>query len=280
MTQIIEGRKIAKEILEEIKKEFISLSFKPIFCDILVGEDKASVQYVNLKKKKALELGIDFYDAVFPVSMTTEELLSEIEKINKIPNMSGVIVQLPLPANIDTKRILDAIDPSLDVDCLGSVSNKKFYEGKDTLGLPTALACIYLLESLDLDLSSKNIVVLGYGELVGKPVFQLLSQRGYEPKFVRTQTENKEEILKNADIIISGIGQGYFLKGDMIKKGAILIDAGTSELGSSLVGDVDLASVLEVASYVSPVPGGVGPVTVAMLFRNVLEVAKQKNAQQ
>ena len=274
---IIDGRKIAKEILEDIKKEVAFFPFAPVFCDVLIGEDPASVQYVEMKKKKAEQLGIKFHNAYFDSSITTEELVEEIKKINKLENMCGVIVQLPLPSHLDERLVLDAIDPRLDVDALGSEASKKFYAGEHSLGLPTALACMHILETLDLDLKNKNIVVLGYGELVGKPVFALLEQKDLKPIALRSKTENKEEILKNADVIILGIGKGAYIKGDMIKEDAVIIDAGTSESGAGIVGDVDLESVSEVASYVSPVPGGVGPVTIAMLFKNVLEVAKQKN---
>lgn len=270
----IDGKKLSKKILEDIKKEIKLLDFKPVFSDILVGNDFASEKYVKTKEQMAEYLGISFHKAFFPEIIKTKELVEEIKKINNIKNICGIIVQLPLPIHLDQKIILDTIDPNLDVDVLGSVMSQKFYNGENVLKLPTALACIYILDSLNLDLKEKNIIVLGYGELVGKPVFSLLSQRGLEPIMLRSKTENKEGLLKNADIIISGIGKGNFIKGDMIKKGVILIDAGTSESGGGLVGDVDFDSVKNIASYLSPVPGGVGPLTIAMLFKNVLEVAK------
>jgi methylenetetrahydrofolate dehydrogenase (NADP+)/methenyltetrahydrofolate cyclohydrolase len=274
---IIDGKKLSQQILAEIKKEVESLPFKPIFCDILVGEDKASVQYVNMKAQAAESVGMVFKKAVFPSSITTPELLEEIKILNKIPNMCGIILQLPLPAHIDTRLALDAIDSSLDVDCLGSVGSGNFYSGKNVLGFPTALACMELIDSLNLDLKNKKIVVMGQGELVGKPVTALLKFRGFLPATVASKTENKETILKEADLIISGIGKGKYITGDMIKNGAILIDGGTSELGAGIVGDVDLDSVKDIAGYVSPVPGGVGPMTVAMLLKNVLKVAKLRN---
>ena len=276
MTTIIDGRKLSKEILEELKGEVNSLSFEPVFCDVLVGENPVSAQYVNMKRNKAEALGIRFHDASFPSDITTKDLVTEIEKINKIPNMCGVIVQLPLPETLDQEIVLNAVDPRLDVDCLSAVTSEKFYSGDLFLGFPTALACIALMDSLNLDLKDKKIVVMGQGKLVGKPVTALLNFRNLNVEVLRSKTENKEEILKQADIIISGMGNGKYVKGDMIKEGAILIDAGSSESNSGIVGDVDLESVENVASFVSPVPGGVGPMTVAMLFRNVLKVAKNK----
>jgi len=181
---LIDGKKLADEILNKIKKEVISLPFKPIFCDVLVGNDPASVQYVQIKKRRAESIGINFYDASFPSSITTEELIKEIEKINKIPNMCGIIVQLPLPQSIDTRKVLDAINPSLDVDCLGTIRSKEFYNGDMSLGFPAALSCVALLDSIRFSLKDKKIVVLGNGELVGRPVTALLKVRGFSPVVV------------------------------------------------------------------------------------------------
>ncbi|MFA4975359.1 MAG: bifunctional 5,10-methylenetetrahydrofolate dehydrogenase/5,10-methenyltetrahydrofolate cyclohydrolase [Candidatus Paceibacterota bacterium] len=281
---IIDGKKIKEEILDSIKKEIASLSFKPIFCDILIGEDRASVQYVEMKKKNAEAIGIDFHNANFPISISTEDLVKEIEILNKIQNMCGIIVQLPLPKNLDQRKILDAIDTKLDVDCLGTLASDRFYGGNASVCPPTAMACLKLLESLNLDnnsstmlLRTKKIVVLGNGELVGRPVSALLKLKGFNPIVITSESENKKEIMKEADVIISGIGKGKFITKDMIKKGVILIDAGTSESNGGIVGDVDFESVKDEVSFISPVPGGVGPVTIAMLFNNVLNVAKQKN---
>lgn len=276
--QIIDGKKLREEILEKVRKEVALLSFKPVFCDVLVGDDPASVQYVEMKGRMAEETGIAFHKANFPKNITTEELVKEIENLNKIENMCGIIIQLPLPEHIDRQMALDAIAPLLDVDCLGSVASEKFYSGLTAgkLGFPTALACMAILDSLNLDLTGKKIAVLGQGMLVGKPVTALLKFRGLNPEIVTSKTENKDGIMKKADIIISGIGKGKYITGGMIKEGAVIIDAGTSESNGGIVGDVDLESVKSVASFVSPVPGGVGPVTVAMLLNNVLTVAKSK----
>lgn len=275
MTTIIDGRKISREILEKIKKEINSLPFQPIFCDVLVGDNPVSVQYVNMKKHKAEEIGIRFHEAFFPADINTEDLVNEIKKINKIPNMCGIIVQLPLPEILNQKEVLDAVDPFLDVDCLGTIASEKFYNGVSNMGFPTALACMELLDSTGFGFdNTKKVAVLGFGELVGKPVNALLKSRGFNPDVIRSKTENKEEIIKQADIIISGMGKGKYITGSMVKEGAVIIDAGSSEINSGIVGDVDLESVKDIASFVSPVPGGVGPMTVAMLFCNVLKVAK------
>lgn len=276
---IIDGKKISKEILEEVKNEVTSLSFTPLFCDILVGDDVVSTQYVNLKRKKAESVGMNFYDASFPVTATTEEIISKIEDLNKMEHMCGIIVQLPLPNHLDTRAILDAIDPELDVDCLGSFASKNFYEGNSKLSFPTALACMRILEEVKIDLHNSNVVVLGQGDLVGKPVSHLLTRNNIKHICLDSKSENNEQVLKQADIIISGIGREGYIKGDMIKEGVSIIDAGTSESNGTVVGDIDFESVKDKVDFISPVPGGVGPVTVAMLFRNVLQVAKDTNEQ-
>jgi methylenetetrahydrofolate dehydrogenase (NADP+)/methenyltetrahydrofolate cyclohydrolase len=277
-TTIVDGRKIKNEILEEIKKEIFALPFTPFFCDILVGDDPASMQYVRMKAKVAESIGIKFRTAEFPSSITTEELMEEIENLNNVPYMCGIIVQLPLPAssNLDKKKVLDAIDPRLDVDCLGVINSENFYNNEGQIGYPTALACVRILDSLNLDLKTMKILILGQGRLVGLPVTHLLKKRGLEVNIVNTKTENRDELIKNADVIISAIGKAKYIKGDMIKEGAVVIDAGTSEDNGVVSGDVDLESLISVASFVSPTPGGVGPVTVAMLLKNVLQVAKNK----
>jgi methylenetetrahydrofolate dehydrogenase (NADP+)/methenyltetrahydrofolate cyclohydrolase len=250
-----------------------------------VGDDKASAQYVQMKAKNAEIVGIKFHNAKFIESITTLDLIKEIKSLNTIPNMCGIIVQLPLPSHIDRQVILNTINPELDVDCLGNIRSEKFYNnygGENDLGFPAAVSCLALLDSLNLDnnpstaLRTRKIVVLGQGNLVGKPVTALFKSRGLNPEIITINTEDKEKLIKEADIIISGVGKGKYITGDMIKKGVVIIDAGTSEDEGSIIGDVDLESVKDIAGYVSPVPGGVGPVTVAMLLKNVLIVAKNK----
>lgn len=275
-TQIINGRQIRDEMLSQIKEDISKLPFVPVFCDVLVGNDEVSAQYVRMKAKTAESVGIEFYHASFSEDITTEDLEKEIKDLNNIENMCGLIIQLPLPKHINKDVVCNAIDASIDVDFLGENARKMFYGNSSVSGYPTALACMKLLDSVCKNLEGKNIVVVGQGELVGKPVTHLLLSRGHNVTTVTSKTENKESIIKNADIIISGTGHGKFINGNMIKDGAILIDAGTSESNAGVVGDIDLPSVTGVASFVSPVPGGVGPVTVATLLNNVLQVAKNK----
>ena len=188
--------------------------------------------------------------------------------------MSGIIVQLPLPAHLDKTAILGAIDPVLDIDCIGAYNSDRFYESVPGMSFPTALAIIEILDGLPVDLYKKNIVMMGNGELVGKPVVELLTRRNIPVTVIDSKTKNPTEILQSADIIISAIGKENILTGDMVQEGAIVIDAGTSESNGGVVGDVDQSTVLGKASMLAPVPGGVGPVTVAMLFRNLFETAE------
>ena len=276
-TQIIDGKKLRDEILEKVKKEVSLLSFQPVFCDVLVGDDPASKQYVQMKANTAEKIGIHFHYASFKATITTEELVKEIKTLNKIPNMCGLIVQLPLPDSFDRTKVLDAIDFEIDVDCLGGLASEKFFNNKSDIGRPTAVSCMKLLDSVNLDLKNKKILILGQGELVGRPVASLMKFRGLNPDIAVRDTKNQTELMKQADIIISGTGHGKLITGEKIKKGVIIIDAGTSKIDGKIVGDVDRESVEGIASFISPVPGGVGPVTVAVLLYNVLQVAKNKN---
>jgi methylenetetrahydrofolate dehydrogenase (NADP+)/methenyltetrahydrofolate cyclohydrolase len=272
--QIIDGRKIKGEILEELKDKVESLPFPPIFCDILVGEDTVSASYVRIKGRAAESVGIKFKTVNFPENTTTEEVVEEINNLNKVPHMCGIIVQLPLPSHIEVQTVLDAISPTLDVDCLGSFNSQNFYSDKGGIGYPTALACMKLLDSLNLKLEDKNIIVLGRGKLVGLPVTHLLESRVLKVTVINSKTENSESIIKEADVIISAIGKGKFITGDMVKEGVVIIDAGTSEENGSVVGDVNIESFQNKASFITPTPGGVGPVTVATLLENVLKVSQ------
>ncbi|MBI2607370.1 MAG: bifunctional 5,10-methylenetetrahydrofolate dehydrogenase/5,10-methenyltetrahydrofolate cyclohydrolase [Candidatus Doudnabacteria bacterium] len=265
--KIIDSRQIAQTIIERLKTEVSKLNFRPLFCDILVGSDPVSLSFVKLKGKRAEEIGLDFKMIQLSENTTTEQLIEQIEQLGREPNLSGLIVQLPLPPHIDQKKILDSIDPSLDADCLS---------GQSKLVPPTAGAVLTILDSLGLDLSSKQILVVGQGELVGKPVSKLLKQRGLSIMSADRATKNLSNLTRSADVIISGAGQPGLIKKNSIKDGAVLIDAGTADQAGGIVGDIDTASVSEKASYISATPGGVGPVTVAKLLENVVKLAKMK----
>jgi len=273
---LLDGKLIAQNILDGVKTEVGKLSFQPVFCDVLVGDDPASAQYVKMKARMAEKIGIKFRSANYPASITTEELIAEIKKIGQEPNICGLIVQLPLPASLHKQAVLDSIEPSIDVDATGKVNTELFYNGKAYVDFPTAAAVMAILDTAINNYRDKKFLVIGYGQLVGKPVSFLLQQRGADVTVARSKTENILELMKNADVIVSAVGKQKLVTGDKIKPGCIIVDAGTSESDGGIVGDVDFESVNNVALAVSPVPGGVGPVTVAMLLQNVLKVAKSK----
>lgn len=276
--QIINGRQIRDTILGTLFARVRALPFAPVFCDILVGANEMSAQYVRMKERTAESLGIKVLSAVYPESITTEELIAEIKRIAETPNMSGLIVQLPLPEHIDTSRVLDAVPSAIDVDAIGSVASAQFYRNEPTFLFPTAAAVLALLDSQNLDLSAKKMVIAGRGVLVGRPVEHLLKARGLDVRSVDSSTPNPEEMFKSADVVITGTGVGNFIRGSMLKPGVVVIDAGTSEAGDGVTGDVDRASIEPVAAALSPVPGGVGPVTVAMLMQNVVIAAERQAA--
>lgn len=273
---LIDGRKIAQETLNDLKAAVNKLSFQPVFCDVLVGEDKASAQYVRMKGATAEKIGLKFRSANYASSISQQQLISEIKKISGEPNMCGLIVQLPLPKNLPRQEILDAIPPEIDVDCMSSENLKNFYQGNIKFTPPTAAAILDILGSLNVNLHDKKILVIGQGELVGKPTTSLLKRQGWNVTVADINTLNTDELLKQADVIITATGKAGLVIGDKIKSGAVVIDAGTSELDGGIVGDVDFGSVSKKASFLSPVPGGVGPVTVANLLKNVVSAAQAK----
>lgn len=277
--ELIDGRAMARGLMTEIQGDIAKLGFRPQFCDVLVGSDSVSEQYVRMKERRARDIGLGVHTADFPESITTDELVAEIKKINHMENMCGLIVQLPLPEHLDTQTVLDAIDPSIDVDVLTTQNEQAFYMGEPMFVYPTAAAVIYMLDQLEIDLTDKKFAVIGQGRLVGKPVTHLLQSRGYQVAAVDKETEHPDAVTRDADIIVSAVGKDNLITGDKIKQNAVIIDAGTSEEDGNVVGDVDMLSVQNIASHVSPVPGGVGPLTVALLFKNVLLAAKAKITQ-
>lgn len=273
--QILDGKKIRDEILSTLKVRVAALPFVPVFCDVLVGDDVVSAQYVAMKERVAQKIGIATYPAVFREGISTAELIEEIEKIAAVPHMSGLIIQLPLPAHIDQQAVLDAVPSHVDVDALGQDTSDAFYADHPRFVFPTAEAVLAVLASLDIELADKHIVLVGRGMLVGRPVAHLLARRGLTVSVVDAYTKNPESIFRQADILISAVGKANLISGGMLKEGVILIDAGASESGGSVVGDIDRESVEHVARHLAPVPGGVGPVTVAMLMHNVVLAAER-----
>ncbi len=289
MAKIIDGKATAQTIKNEIKAEVAQILDKgheaPHLAAILVGDDPASQTYVASKEKAAQRVGITSSVYNFPSDTTEEELLETIDFLNNDKEISGFIVQLPLPAHIDTDKVLNRIDPAKDVDGFHPVNI-----GKMALGLPsfvsaTPAGIIELLNRYKIETEGKHCVVLGRSNIVGSPISILMSKKTYPGNATVTvchsKTEHMEEYTRSADILICAIGQPQFIKADMVKEGAVIIDVGIhripadNEKGYRLVGDVDYDEVAKKASYITPVPGGVGPMTIAMLLKNTLHAANK-----
>ena len=276
MAEIINGKEIAENILNNIKKEVESYDVKPTLAVIIVGNDPASKVYVKNKIKKSEFLGFNSILKELPENTTKEELLDVIKNLNEDKNVNGILLQLPLPKGLNEKDFLDEISPIKDVDGFTTYNSGKLFKGEK----PYAVACtpkgiIKLLETKNINLEGKLAVVIGRSNIVGKPIAALLLQKNATVIQAHSKTKNLPEILKLADAIISATGKEEFIKGDMVKEGAVIIDVGiTRNKNGKLTGDVDFESVYNKVSYITPVPGGVGPMTIATLMENTLELNK------
>jgi methylenetetrahydrofolate dehydrogenase (NADP+)/methenyltetrahydrofolate cyclohydrolase len=285
---IINGDEIAKTIRKEIKAEVDKLKAKgiePGLVVIIVGEDPASQVYVRKKGEACNEMGICSETAMLPASTTEEELLELVDKYNKDPKFDGVLVQVPLPKHISEERVLLRIDPSKDVDGFHPMNVGKMVVGADCYLPCTPHGCQELLMRSGNDPAGKHVVVLGRSNIVGKPVACMLIQKAKGADATVTvchsRTKNISEITRQADILIAAIGQPKFVKADMVKDGVVVIDVGvnriadaTKKSGTRLVGDVDFDEVSKKAKAITPVPGGVGPMTITMLMKNTVQAAK------
>ncbi len=283
MGNIIDGKKISASIKEEVKKEVEFLKEKigraPGLTVILVGEDPASQIYVKNKEKTAKELGINGEIIRMPRSTTQEELLKKIDELNNNPEVDGILVQLPLPSHIDEFQVTLAIDPSKDVDGFHPVNMGKLLIGKPGIIPCTPYGIIKMLEYEKIEIEGKNAVIIGRSNIVGKPVSILLLQRHATVTICHSRTKNLPDIVKGADILVAAVGKAKFVKGNWIKDGAVIIDVGINrDENSKLVGDVDFEEAEKKASHITPVPGGVGPMTIAMLMYNTLQTFKTHNS--
>ena len=272
---IIDGKKISRTILNEAAEILSALSFQPVLIDIVVGNNPVIDSYVRIKEKRAAEINISFIAHRLPETISEQALIGEIKALHQTPHLCGMIVQLPLPKHINKQNILDCIDPVIDVDAITSENIGKLINGTQRFLPPTAGAIMALLRSVHAQLNSANVLIIGAGDLVGKPAAVLLLQHEATITVANDKTKNLEELCKIADIIISGAGVPKLVTAAMVKAGAIVIDAGTAESSGVIVGDVDFENVEGIAGAISPVPGGVGPVTVAMLLHNVAIAARE-----
>jgi len=271
--QIIDGKKIAAEIRAEIKKEIAELGIVPGLAVILVGADPASHLYVGLKEKAAAEVGIHFEKYLFFATEPEEKIIAKIQELNARPDIHGIIVQLPLPQGYDENKIIAAIDPKKDADGFHPENIKKILAGGMENIPPVLTGILKLIESTGTELKNKKITILANSEILAKPLEKILT--GNDIQTIITPATLTTEI-SDADIVISVLGRAKIITADAIKPGAILIDVGTTRLDDgTTVGDVDFASASEKASWITPVPGGVGPMTVAELLQNVLHLAKK-----
>lgn len=278
MAQIIDGKELAKKIRKELKDDVQVLKEKgvnPKLAVILVGEDPASQVYVRNKSKACEKVGIEFEEYIFENSITESELIKTIEKLNNDKTVHGILVQCPLPKTINTNKVLRSILPNKDVDGFHPVNVGNLSIGEDTFISCTPYGIVKMIEEYNIQTEGKNAVILGRSNIVGKPLIQCMLNKNATVTVCHSKTKNIEEITKNADILISAIGKPKFVKESMVKDGAVVIDVGINRLeDGTLVGDVDFENVEKKASYITPVPGGVGPMTVAMLLNNVVKSAK------
>ncbi len=274
---IIDGRKISQQILEQLKTDVAALGFTPKLIDVFVGNDPVIESYVNIKAKRAAEIGIEFEVVRLPANIEQSEIESRVSELSGSKDLCGLIVQLPLPASLDKQAVIDKIPAFLDVDMITSANLGSFFAGQEKIAPATAAAILKMIQSVEQDLKGKHILVVGGGFLVGRPVAILLMHQQATVTVANASTPDLKNLCLQADIIISGAGVPGLIKADMVSSNTIVIDAGTAESYNGVIkGDVDFDSVQDIARAVSPVPGGVGPVTVAMLLYNVVQVAKTR----
>lgn len=278
IAKLIEGKKLSQKIKENIKnqvQEFAKKGIVPGLAVIMLGEDPSSLIYVNLKKKACQELGIKSYSYMLKESATEQELLKLIEKLNNDHNVNGILVQSPLPPHIDEKKIVISIDSLKDVDCFHPINVGNLASGFPRFFPCTPAGIIRIIEENQYEIEGKECVVIGRSNIVGKPTALMLLSKNGTVTMCHSKTKNLKEISKRADILVVAIGKPNFIDDSFVKPGAVVIDVGISRLnGNKVVGDVNFESVSKVASAITPVPGGVGPMTIAMLMENLLKAFK------
>jgi methylenetetrahydrofolate dehydrogenase (NADP+)/methenyltetrahydrofolate cyclohydrolase len=278
---IINGKKLASQIKEDIKKKVSQMAFKPGLVVILIGSDPASIIYTNTKEKACQQVGFYSQKIAFPQDLRQEKLIEQISKLNQDQRINGILVQLPLPKQINSQAVIEAISPQKDVDCfhpqnVGKLAllNKKV--DLDQILVPcTPKGVIRLIQSTGKEIAGKKAVVVGRSNLTGKPTALLLLALGATVTICHSQTKNLSRETRQADILVVSAGQPQMIKKNMVKKGAVVIDVGINRVQRKLMGDVDFNQVKKTAGFVTPVPGGVGPMTIACLLENTLLLAKK-----
>lgn len=276
--KIINGKELATKIRANLKIDVDELKKKgiqPKLAVIMVGEDKASAVYVKNKSKACEETGIEFEEYLLKTETTMKELLDLIEKLNNNKKINGILLQSPIPNHLDINEAFKKIAPEKDVDGFNPINVGKLSLGQDTFVSCTPYGVIKMLDSYNINIEGKNAVIIGRSNIVGKPLIQCMLSKNATVTICHSKTQNIKEITKNADIIVAALGKAKFVTKDMVKQGAIVIDVGINRTEEGkLVGDVDFENVKEKASYITPVPGGVGPMTIAMLMENVVKASR------
>lgn len=279
--KIIDGKEIALQVKNEVKEEVSALKEKNISVKltvVIVGDNPASRVYVNSKKKACETIGIESQEIALPAETTQDELIKIVKELNNDKTVNGILVQMPLPKQIDENEIIATISPLKDVDAFHAVNVGKIMIGDFDFLPCTPAGCMELIKSTGTEIEGKNCVVVGRSNIVGKPMAMLLLHKNGTVTICHSKTQNIKDICKNADILVAAVGRANFITADMVKEGAVVIDVGMNRLDTGkLCGDVDFAGVSEVAGYITPVPGGVGPMTIATLMKNTVMAAKLQN---
>ncbi len=277
MYKLIDGRELAKQTRIAIKKEIENMAVKPKLTVVLVGDDPASKVYVRNKEKFAGIVGMDSAVIRLPETTSEEELLALVVKLNNDKSVSGVLVQFPVPKHISQEKVMNTISPEKDVDGLTPVNIGRLAAGCEGLTPCTPTGIMRMIKSTGIEISGKNAVVVGRSLLVGKPVAMMLLKENATVTICHSRTKDIAAEVSRADIVVAAVGIPDFIKGIMIKKGAVVIDVGINQVGEKLIGDVEFETAKLNASYITPVPGGVGPMTIAMLLENTMTACKNQN---
>lgn len=281
MATIIDGKILAKKIRQELKQECYELKnngINPKLAVIMVGDDPASKVYVRNKSRACEEVGIEYEEFILKDETTQEKLIELIKKLNNDKTTNGILLQSPIPKHLNINEAFKAITYMKDVDGFTPSSVGKLCIGEDTFVSCTPYGVMKMFEEYNIDLTGKDVVILGRSNIVGKPLIQCCLQKNATVTVCHSKTKNLAEHTKRADVVISAIGQSKFVKADMVKDGAVVIDVGINRgKDGKLTGDVDFENVEKKASYITPVPGGVGPMTIAMLMNNVIKAAKEQS---
>lgn len=278
MYKIINGKEVSSAVREQITSEVELLKksgITPGLAVIIVGNDPASKVYVNNKKKGCEQTGMNSFEYALPEETTTDELIAIIDKLNNDSDVHGILCQLPVPKHIDEEKVLNAISPEKDVDAFHPVNCGKVMTGDYKFAPCTPSGMIEMLKYYNIDISGKHCVIIGRSNIVGKPMAMLMLENNATVTICHSKTDNLSEIAKQADILVAAVGRPKFVTADMVKDGAVVLDVGINRMSDGkLCGDVDFDNVASKTSFITPVPGGVGPMTITMLLKNTLEAAK------